>query len=138
MDHSSNRHGSCEALPALLAQLSELVRYAQDTMQLDAEDAQVFMPLYAVVMYGVIDGGAADPILWQLAESAIGRTDLSATRGQQGTAARLLVTVWSASLQPAVEAKEWPVKAPDLPLQCLRAAVASADAADSGEKGSAA
>ncbi|MEW2569201.1 hypothetical protein [Streptomyces sp. NPDC047070] len=63
MDHSSDRHGSCGALSALLVQLSELVRYAQDTMQLDAEDAQVFMPLYAVVLYGVIDGGAADPVL---------------------------------------------------------------------------
>ncbi|MGY0020587.1 hypothetical protein [Streptomyces sp. cg35] len=112
-----------------LTRLSELVRYAQDVMELKAEDADVFMPLYAVLLHGACPDSVVIRRLRRPAECAVGQAALTASLScpQRETAVQLLMTVWSASLTPDAEAELWAARAPDLPTRCLRAA-----ATDSG------
>ncbi|WP_327350894.1 hypothetical protein [Streptomyces sp. NBC_01304] len=114
-----------EQLRVQLALLSELVSYAQDAMQLAAEDAQVFMALYAVLRHRAAEKRETDPALRQLAESALRQTAAAVSCEQQETAVQLLVTVWSAGLRSGCEAEQWATSAPELPAKCLRAATTS-------------
>ncbi|MEV5977423.1 hypothetical protein [Streptomyces sp. NPDC052114] len=124
--HGTGADGGGEPLGRQLMRLSELVRYAQDAIELAAEDADVFMTLYAVLMHGAESRTTTDPALGEMAEKAIAQTAIEAPREQLETAGRLLVAVWSASRVPGAEAKEWDVNAPELALRCLRVAVAPA------------
>ncbi|WP_069885401.1 hypothetical protein [Streptomyces luteocolor] len=121
--HGSGTEGAGEQLGLELTRLSELVRYAQDAIELAAEDADVFMTLYTVLIHGVSRRNSTDPALCDMAEQAIADTAVEAPREQLRTAAKLLVTVWSSSRVPGAEAKEWAVNAPQLAIRCLRAAV---------------
>lgn len=105
-----------------LWRLSELVRYAQDTLRLDAEDAEVFMALHAVVLNGVECRAPVDPALRRIAESAVAQAAGAVPGKQREMAVELLLTVWCAGPLPCVAARIWAVRSPDLPLKCLRAA----------------